>query len=948
MKKVLALVLTLTMLVGTLAVGLSAAYQVSYTDGPKYENVYTVPFGSTAAKVSYLEIGDLSATNRNFHFDLWFLSEDGYLGSDATYGSDNRWYVTSSEIGIKLNQENKTIPYAFDINTKYSIKIRTGDAEAGKTDIFVNDVKIGSVDGQLPHEKNLFSGGSNIAMDNITMSDGNDTQFSRDFDGTEKGSGQASGDKITGIEYRRELGLNHAVAAETPAATTVNVGDNWKNEDGTYTIGFDISFTGEEIVRAANHALTSDGDGISITSDAIGVGTTTASYTFKADEWYYVEYAVGTTKTQIFVNGVEVTGDSDFPVLSGASLTDTGLTFTAEGLAMDNLKVGNAAAIDFEGNDWADSFTGDGLVQNEYKVPEINLFDHISTDTVEGEGFILRSGFNSDKNPNPKTPNAAYLTQDNAYTAASYAVVFDVALYPDQENITNFSDKYNNGTWVEFVINKMADGDNSRVKFGDKFVGKGKDLWYYGEDATGAPDAVKNMTPWAAGDFHNVALLVAYGSVTLYIDQQEVYTANTGMQFFDGVNILYMNNGTAVIDNYKIYDAEFTLQTDGFEIGDGESSFTTVDDVKATGEDFCNANGHVYRWARTTEPKCYDEGTNTYTCYICGAADPQKEVAKLQHSYYDYDFTRVEENDEGNKIIYTTCKTSSGCTEKRFAFLPEADTYTGELTFFHDFTDDFMQITSSKEEVSFIFEDGVARYTDSEDNYNRIKLGTNRNGSDLNNNGFTIGFDFIFNDTYDTPATESYGHVFALNIGKQALGQAQVGYDADNEVFFIRGYNGAFKRTDSSTIKLVPGEKYNFEVKFYTPENAADMMSSELALYVNGVKVVEMAPRDAWAQCKYGSDAIDAFYFWNYGIAFDMDDFHIGSRDFSWNKDWNGDVDGDNDITVSDALLMRQYLAKIIDEEGFTAKSRADVNFDGSIDAKDQLRIRKHLAGENA
>ena len=56
-----------------------------------------------------------------------------------------------------------------------------------------------------------------------------------------------------------------------------------------------------------------------------------------------------------------------------------------------------------------------------------------------------------------------------------------------------------------------------------------------------------------------------------------------------------------------------------------------------------------------------------------------------------------------------------------------------------------------------------------------------------------------------------------------------------------------------------------------------------------------------------------------------------------------GDVDGDFDLTGNDALLMRKYLAKIIDLDALYV-SRADANGDGYIDALDQLRIRKALA----
>ena len=59
-----------------------------------------------------------------------------------------------------------------------------------------------------------------------------------------------------------------------------------------------------------------------------------------------------------------------------------------------------------------------------------------------------------------------------------------------------------------------------------------------------------------------------------------------------------------------------------------------------------------------------------------------------------------------------------------------------------------------------------------------------------------------------------------------------------------------------------------------------------------------------------------------------------------------GDVNNDGVVDDKDALLLRQYLAGVIDETGLDI-SLADMNQDGSVDAKDQLRLRRLIAGES-
>ena len=56
-----------------------------------------------------------------------------------------------------------------------------------------------------------------------------------------------------------------------------------------------------------------------------------------------------------------------------------------------------------------------------------------------------------------------------------------------------------------------------------------------------------------------------------------------------------------------------------------------------------------------------------------------------------------------------------------------------------------------------------------------------------------------------------------------------------------------------------------------------------------------------------------------------------------------GDVDGDGEVSMKDVLLVRKFIAGLVDS---IDESAADYNADGSVDMKDVLLIRKFIAGQ--
>lgn len=57
------------------------------------------------------------------------------------------------------------------------------------------------------------------------------------------------------------------------------------------------------------------------------------------------------------------------------------------------------------------------------------------------------------------------------------------------------------------------------------------------------------------------------------------------------------------------------------------------------------------------------------------------------------------------------------------------------------------------------------------------------------------------------------------------------------------------------------------------------------------------------------------------------------------------DVNGDGDVDMKDVLILRRFLASVIDESDIVLRN-ADANGDGDIDMKDILYIRLYLSGK--
>ena len=912
-------------------VGEAAGYQgqqlVDETITYANENVSTGTNGywNFPAGNSYnpVEVGD---QGEYFNVEMDIRLDDASAGLSGWSGLSVGPVFNTSGVGIDDSVFTKELSTSADlgwvdieVGQWYHLKL-DANTTPGYTYIYVDDTLIGAATGHctLFEGTQAFWTWNTISIDNL--------QIGSYFCDMEEGlTGQTSdqGQLLTEeIVYgRHDLGTAYWNFPAGNSYAPIDVGSQDENFDVEMDIRIDAE--GGKLNGWADLA-----NGPVFTESGVGVGVdeVTISTPITVGEWYHLRLDAEDGSTTVYLDDQQIgTVDTVCTLFEGNQAF-----WTWDTISIDNLVVGTYSN-DMESEEGLGEYQGQRL---EYEIRQTTIFDEFSTYEVEGEATLIKPVFNDAKDPS--AGNATYLEGAlDGTIGTQYIVNFDLAIYPDYEG-TISENKYDDGAWVEFIINKFESGDDSRVKVGNKFVGKNKDVYYYGESENGEPEAVQGMTTWASGEFHNVTIRVANGAVTVYIDKQEVYTAPTMMSNWEDLVIFYTNNCGVIIDNFYVYDASTYEQTaTGVDFSDDYE--TIVSDVTLTGADFCAANGHINYWTRTIDPKCYEMGTNTYTCWICGNEDAQQEVPMLEHNFAQYDITRV--NEDG--LVYTACTTSEGCPERRYVQLPEAEDYTGTITYFHDFQDDFIRQTGSASWY-WTIENGVATYAEgNEDNYNEIYLGNSKKtGAELNE-GFKLGFDFIYNGTYETVDTAQYGNTFYLHVGRDVYtGSAMVGYDAIAQQFYISS-ESSFPEVRSEVYALVPGETYNFEVEFDIDHDA---MEGVMALYVNGVKVVELDAMTVYDYLTYDDGTeISMFLMRNFGVAMSIDNFVMGNSDFAWNRQYQGDVDGDYAITLSDALLMRRYLAKIDGIETLVA-SRADANGDGIIDARDQLRIRKAIA----
>ena len=910
------------------------------------ENVYTVPTGS-----KYLRF---DADHAYMYSDTFPVGpETGYTTftfkvrfNDAT--SETRSYmgndivISPTKIGIggqtaaispalSLNEWHEISFNCYNMNKASFYKIDGGEASVSNND--------GMIAGII---KSTWCGGAILVdFDDFVVKSSSDgatyeTICNEDF---EDGKWDAAHSDCNGFvtqdtkEVRVDLGLkywafpvgNSYSPIGVGAQTDFDVEMDIKLDDATSKLsGWDGLCTGP--VFAPN---------------GVGVGEKKGdpaiAGTYEVGEWYHVKWAnKGDGTTDIYVDGAFVGNVAKTMTLHSGNTA----FYTWDKVSIDNFKVGTYF------NDMESGSFGEQGQSAQYEIKVDSIFDHFETMTPGGEAYVLES------TPEYGKSVSTYVANENIKIPASnnYIMNFDLALLP----VNDHSD----GACFEIWTNKSTSGvDLMRWKVGTTF---------YGTETGSTKDYVQyNWGATTKDNFHNITFVMKkdYDVAQIYIDKELVYTGRP-YNAWEGMCLMMAWNANVIIDNLQVMDLKYNPIEAGFN---GVEEFRAIN---LDAEDFCAANGHLNGFlTRTAEPKCYAEGTDTIVCAVCGEVKTTLPVAKVPHNWGKYDINRKTEDG----LVYAACS-NEGCTERRYTSLPAAGTYAGTLYEYYDMSDDMILVVDNDWTDEFwTVADGALKFEENKGkNYNQFDL-----VDTVPVNNWSWNMDIVYRGmVYDKDAegdgsdkNPGYGHVLYFWIGGSNTIGIRIGYNADEHKLYVVDGNPSINptrknpfpdgnfRAKTADFTMVEGEEYNFAVTmtYYNEgypddESQMDKWDACLRLYVNGEVKLEFSmaqdSTEAFFNIPYASDHasyLDTAILRDFGVGFDMNTMAFGSADFAYtNRVYNGDVDGDYAITAADALLMRKYLARVIDLSALVS-SRADANGDGVINAKDQLVIRKAI-----
>ena len=350
MKKILAIVLTLAMLLSMVAVSASAATRESYKDDDTENKYWHFPQGNSWHPVKFSNPGT------EIELDIKLDDASSALGC---YGLSNAPSIGASYVGLK--DGSISVPYTFTPGEWYNVKWVSAE---GSTEIFVNGASVGTVGAEITYYDNnqFYWSPVLLSMDNVKMG-GQVFDFEGNNDAwcTESGQGEVLIETFAGAEHNELVGKadNHY----------------WHFQQGNSWHPVKFSNPGTEIeldikLDDASSALGCYGlsNAPSIGASYVGLkdGSISVPYTFTPGEWYNVKWVSAEGSTEIFVNGASVG-------TVGAEITyyDNNQFYWSPVLvSMDNVKMGGQV-FDFEGDNSAWN-TESG--QGELLAEEVEMF----------------------------------------------------------------------------------------------------------------------------------------------------------------------------------------------------------------------------------------------------------------------------------------------------------------------------------------------------------------------------------------------------------------------------------------------------------------------------------------------------------------------------------------------------------------------------------------------
>ena len=848
--------------------------------------------------------GDYTAT-----FVVKSCMADFEGGMESTGFCNGSPVIKQNEVGYVGAPAN--VAYDFADDTWYTIEyVVSGDT----TTVKVNGEVAGTIAQAMPC--NLYGSWYRMYLDSFKYVD-------------------ADGDVVIGADY--EDGATCKYWSVDPVSFAVKGSEYdlgnwfWMFEEGSSYNPVVVSGVSGDYVVEMDICLDTDSskinnwDGLAdaayISTTAVGAGKATLPYDFKVGTWYHVKWDVSGDLTDIYVDDVYLGRVNDAP-----SFYDGNQAFWVwDKISVDNVVIGDFEA-DMENGPLND---GQGTrLQYDFGIVEEDPLKDVPKYEAGGEALLVESSV-----------SAAYTYAKLPINTDQIIISYDLAFVPNVENENN-----EDGVRFEF----WRDGGYKRFNVGLTGAGRDEDMADYAEDAAWGEATYDN--------FHNVVLWFENGRGKVYVDGVEMYDGLCGSPF-DGAFLMQPINASVILDNFYVYNTDMELIADTDDLVNGWQSDSHSDPkmVDVDAADFCAANGHIYYSIKRTKTEtCTATGLDSTYCAVCGDVYVETTIPMVAHQYSNFDRNRVADG-----YYYADCNNCGGA--RVYSKVPAEDTYTGEIVAYFDMSTSFLGDLNNEYATpinagffgdQFRYEDGKA-VLDADSylaNYSEFQIGS-KIASKVDANDWSYSFRMTYNGLWDTDDVLNSGYNHAMYFWLRGV-SLELGYDADAQELYIGpsanpGAVAIEKITTPYEFKEGLTYTFKFGLRFIEEDDELELYEyADIAIWINDELVLihslDETGYNIFYDCAFDSDKIETIYPRNFGFAYAMDDLVIGSYDFAWNK-VAGDVDNDGVLSVADAMVMRKYLAKVIDDEAVFV-DLMDVNEDAVVNAKDQLAIRKALA----
>ena len=346
MKKALALILTVAMLLSCVAMSVAAVREFSVTTETTSNKYWQWDADNAYVYIDPVADSDAFTMSMDLRLDTADASFAGYFGNCLT--------MNASGIGVGGNN----LSYTFNVGEWYAVELVT---DGSSTVISVNGTEVGTVAAGL--NKSWCGGVFYISMDNFYTG-----KYDEDFeDGTFDNKSDTNGilcedsNSVTTVVNKNVSKVSEENTYWQWDADNAYVYIDPVADSDAFTMSMDLRLDTADASFAGYF-----GNCLTMNASGIGVGGNNLSYTFNVGEWYAVELVTDGSSTVISVNGTEVG-----TVAAGLNKSWCGGVFY---ISMDNFYTGKYDE-DFEDGNFDNKSDTNGVIASEKSETVLGSYD---------------------------------------------------------------------------------------------------------------------------------------------------------------------------------------------------------------------------------------------------------------------------------------------------------------------------------------------------------------------------------------------------------------------------------------------------------------------------------------------------------------------------------------------------------------------------------------------